>query len=63
MRLKLENWMYAALILGLIQLAEFLYNRIGVKLAGQIVAIAAILLAFIWIGSLGYKLAFRTTGR
>lgn len=52
---KIPGWMYAAVVLGLLQLAEWLYNRFGFKTAGEIFAIGAILVAFIWMGYSGVK--------
>ncbi len=56
---KVPNWMYAAAILGLLQIAEFAYNRFAYKLPGQLLALGAIVLTVIWLGKLGVRRVVR----
>jgi hypothetical protein len=51
--------MYAAAILGLLQIAEFAYNRFAYKLPGQLLALGAIVLTVIWLGKLGVRRVVR----
>lgn len=53
---KVPNWMYAAIILGLLQIAEFAYHRFPYKLPGQLLALGAIVLTVIWLGLLGVRM-------
>ncbi|WP_018131702.1 hypothetical protein [Effusibacillus pohliae] len=52
----MQNWVYAAAVLGCLQLAEILYNRFQFKLAGELVALCSFAIAAIWLGASGWKL-------
>lgn len=56
---KVPNWIFAALILGLLEAGEFFYNRLSYKLPGQILALCAIVLAVVWIVIIGIRLIMR----
>ncbi|MFC4768568.1 hypothetical protein [Effusibacillus consociatus] len=53
---KIHDWMYAAVVLGLLQIGELMYNRFGLKLAGEIFAISGMTVAVVWLGTVGVRL-------
>ncbi|GAX91577.1 hypothetical protein [Effusibacillus lacus] len=56
---KIQNWMYAAAVLGFLQVGELFYNLFQFKLAGQIIGLCAFFLIIVWVVDIGFRLVRR----